>query len=748
MSQTFSPLFTKSDQLKTFEKQAFLNKSKLTEGTLLKINENLLTDFQDAKNTEISFSIPLENGDFLGINLEENNIFSDGFMVTTTDGTKETLYPYEKALHYFGKIEGIDNGFAAFSFFEDQIVGILSYDGANFTLEKVEELSKSGSPAQYIFYKESDFQISHNFECQTPDEFSTIDIALPNGFQLKSEPSTKSSMVNVDVYIECDYQMYMDFSSNVTTTTNYTTGLFNVVAAIYADAGGVGLGPTMVLSQVMVWTSMDPYGATTATTSGPVLEAFQCNTTTYNGRLAHLLSTSSQNLGGLAQLPSCPGTGQYIASIHGFSNIDGVYDPNLNNYSWDIGVLAHELGHNMSSPHTHACFWNGNNTQIDDCGNQWSLNNGNTPEGDACFDSNNPIIPAMGSIMSYCHLNTGNGINLAGGFNTQIGAQINTFAACLSTSIDCQSPGLNTMSTINTTSTSTRLICSLTSNVSFYGWGYKEAASMAGFTVVPTSTTTNYYDLTGLLPNTDYEFFVVLYCTGIGWGSWSCGQSFTTAGTGGACTIGTYMNPCTTGDFIESFTFGSFQNLGTACAFPGANNYSDYTTIGPDVQLGETYNVAINSGSAPQWYGVYIDFDQDGNFAEVGEFFDMGQAPGSTTINMNITIPMTATMGMTTMRVRSSWQGALVLADGCNTQLNYGEIEDYMIDINCPEFLTVSGNIANGFHSADNELTSTGTVQNTYTVIFEAGNGVTLNPEFEVEAGGLFEIIMQGCFNN
>ena len=85
-------------------------------------------------------------------------------------------------------------------------------------------------------------------------------------------------------------------------------------------------------------------------------------------------------------------------------------------YSWDVNVFSHEMGHNFGSRHTHNCIWNGNSTQIDDCGN---VHGSGTPG--SCYDSQNPIIPSGGgTIMSYCH-NDNVGINFSLGFGQQPG---------------------------------------------------------------------------------------------------------------------------------------------------------------------------------------------------------------------------------------------------------------------------------------------------------------------------------------
>ncbi len=82
--------------------------------------------------------------------------------------------------------------------------------------------------------------------------------------------------------------------------------------------------------------------------------------------------------------------GYGIAGVNGYFNY-----PNYN-YTWDINVVAHELGHNFGLPHTHNCYYEPN--MIDTCvtqTNPW-------PIGDACLTGQN--VPRPGTIMSYCHI--------------------------------------------------------------------------------------------------------------------------------------------------------------------------------------------------------------------------------------------------------------------------------------------------------------------------------------------------------
>ncbi len=210
----------------------------------------------------------------------------------------------------------------------------------------------------------------------------------------------------------------------------------------------------------------------------------------------------------------------------------------------------------------------------------------------------------------------------------------------------------------------------------------------------------------------------------------------------------TYSNQCTSGDFIQDFTFGAFTNLGTGCANPGTSNLSSYIGTGPTAQVSETYAVTVKAG--PDWaehVGLYIDFNSNGSYLDAGEFFNLGQAPANGTVMANVTIPADAPLGTKMLRVRCSYDESLTAADGCNTNLAWGEIEDYNIYLFCPNNLAVNDvPILDGTYNADQEITSVGTVPDGGNVTFSVGTGALLQPNFEVAVNGVFTVVLASCF--
>lgn len=145
----------------------------------------------------------------------------------------------------------------------------------------------------------------------------------------------------------------------------------------------------------------------------------------FDGDLAHLVTLKAN--GGVAYLDVlCAG---YWRT--GYSALMGSYN-NVPYYSWTVEVIAHELGHNVASPHTHACSWGPNGNEcIDRCGKDAGY--------DGCWGNdvcNGPLPDDGGTIMSYCHLLGGVGINFNKGFGQEVTdlmqSRINN-ASCLST---------------------------------------------------------------------------------------------------------------------------------------------------------------------------------------------------------------------------------------------------------------------------------------------------------------------------
>lgn len=108
-------------------------------------------------------------------------------------------------------------------------------------------------------------------------------------------------------------------------------------------------------------------------------------------------------VGGIAfldQLCNKKARGGYGVSTVYLSANDIPGNPNSNNaFVWDVFVAAHEMGHNIGSPHTHNCYWS---PPIDTCQLAPQID-----MTDGCFSDQSLRRVIPGTIMSYCHLVNG-----------------------------------------------------------------------------------------------------------------------------------------------------------------------------------------------------------------------------------------------------------------------------------------------------------------------------------------------------
>jgi Reprolysin family propeptide./FG-GAP repeat./Reprolysin (M12B) family zinc metalloprotease. len=352
----------------------------------------------------LTLPLPDGRGGAIELELARVDIFAEGFSVKTSKPTSENIKE-SYGIHYRGIVKGNDRSLAAISIFKNEIAGFYSTeDEGNYVLGR---LGGNNPNDRHILYAERDMKVHPDFSCHTEDPQG----ALPASAQQSADETGEAPAARcVKIYIEANYDLFQNKGS-VANVTSYVTAFFNQSKTLYANDG-----IAVAISEIFVWNTPSSYSGTSSLQQ---LQQFKATRTTFNGDLAHLLTLQS-SFGGIAYLDVLCVNRPFS---YAFSGIDPTFN-NVPTYSWTVMVFTHETGHNLGSPHTHACAWNGNNTAIDGCF---------TTEGGCA----NPGIPGGGgTIMSYCHLQSV-GINLSLGFGPQPKTLItNKFnaATCL---VDC-----------------------------------------------------------------------------------------------------------------------------------------------------------------------------------------------------------------------------------------------------------------------------------------------------------------------
>jgi len=150
------------------------------------------------------------------------------------------------------------------------------------------------------------------------------------------------------------------------------------------------------------------------------------------------------------------------------------------------------------------------------------------------------------------------------------------------------------------------------------------------------------------------------------------------------CTTGLYGSGCTWGDDLNSFTFATISNLNTGCT--GTGSYNDNTSMSATLVPGVTYNWSANTNySCCEYFAIWIDYNNDQDFNDAGEFIYGSTALGTTWSGTFSTPP---TPGTFRMRARVAYYAQMGATDAC-TYYSYGETDDYTITILAPELTAV-----------------------------------------------------------
>ncbi|OXB25429.1 peptidase M4 [Flavobacterium tructae] len=215
-----------------------------------------------------------------------------------------------------------------------------------------------------------------------------------------------------------------------------------------------------------------------------------------------------------------------------------------------------------------------------------------------------------------------------------------------------------------------------TDNVGVTGYDIYQGTTLKG-----SSTTTN-YTVTGLTALTAYSFSVKAKD--------GAGNVSTASNVVNVTTTAASLNYCnsqgnsTVDERIGKVVFGTINNTST-----GTTGYENYTAISTNAARGTAYTITIT----PVWtstvysegYAVFIDYNQDGDFTDAGETVWTKATSTAATATGTITIPATATLGTTRLRVSMKYNG---IPTSCES-FSYGQVEDYSINI------TASGAIVN-----------------------------------------------------
>ncbi|RKR10339.1 putative secreted protein (Por secretion system target) [Flavobacterium sp. 90] len=316
-------------------------------------------------------------------------------------------------------------------------------------------------------------------------------------------------------------------------------------------------------------------------------------------------------------------------------------------------------------------------------------------------------------------------IDLYGAGSAEVIATTNAFyavgvGAAYSGSTDTVAPSAPTaLAAAGTTGSSTNLTWTAsTDNVAVTGYDIYQGATLKG------SSTTTSYTVTGLTALTAYTFTVKAKDAAGNVSAASNAVNVTT--TAASVAYCTSKGNSATDERISKVVFGTINKTSTA-----TTGYEDFTATSTNAAQGTAYTITITptwtSSVYSEGYAVFIDYNQDGDFSDSGETVFTKAASTASTATGSITIPATATLGTTRLRVSMKYNA---IPTSCES-FSYGQVEDYTINI------TASGGIV----SEDVTAGLVETVETSSFALYPNPVGGELNVSFANSEGYSFRII-------
>ncbi len=205
------------------------------------------------------------------------------------------------------------------------------------------------------------------------------------------------------------------------------------------------------------------------------------------------------------------------------------------------------------------------------------------------------------------------------------------------------------------------------------GASYTLRYRVSGGAWTTTAVGGNSANLTGLTPETSYEVQVRSECPDSSTSAYSSSASFITTEI--------QLNYCTSQSTNTNDEYISRVELNTIDNASGAQFYSNFTNISTSLTQGQSYTITVTptwTGTVyPEGYGVWIDYNKDGDFSDAGEQVWTQAASTATPASGSFTIPVGTVVGNTRMRVTMQYNA---VPSACGN-FTYGEVEDYTVNL-------------------------------------------------------------------
>ncbi|MFH1049505.1 MAG: M12 family metallo-peptidase [bacterium] len=347
--------------------------------------------------------------------------------IITAYGEKQ-LKSFEPAF-YTGKIKDKENSNVTIFYFNGNLYSIIEQEGFdNYSISPV--VGNAGKSAHILTSQQTSLlgkDYNPFFDVHLDNEQTDYNL-----IKKLSEKTLSTELLQADIIIEATNDFYVIFN-DMNKVTAYIGAVMSHASQIFESNVYIQL----FVSQVVIHQdkASDPYRSTTQIYERLYQLKEQWRKKTVKRAIVCLMTdidyqggSGGYRVGGVSL-----GLGTLCNNNQAYCvfGMQGHYNYPTTNYTWDVSVSAHELGHAFGSPHTHNCYFAPN--MIDTC----ITKNLPQEDSDGCVTTGNPI-PRPGTLMSYCHLtNSTRTVGLY--FHERVKPIIRGFseqASCLKSAVD------------------------------------------------------------------------------------------------------------------------------------------------------------------------------------------------------------------------------------------------------------------------------------------------------------------------
>jgi len=312
--------------------KTILDKFNLHRGTL----QDLILPNTVAQSFSVSVSL---GGKRYTVNLQPNDVRTKNFKVYAADANGMRELPKPPSTTYRGVVQSHPNSIVAGSLFNGQLSAMVHFAHTTWTVQPLNEVVKSMPHTTHIVYRGTDLRELKNVKCGVDDHGHKH-----NGGQGNSGPMAVCKQA--ELAIDADNEYYKKNGSNNSQVQAAVTKLINGVNVIYKRDVEI----EHKISQIIIRTSP----VYTGTDLRSLLTQFRSRWQSSHGNVkrdtAHLM-TGRGSFSGIIGIA-------YLSAICSTSIGYGASKAYHSSLATNVGLVAHELGHNWGSNHCSgsACY--------------------------------------------------------------------------------------------------------------------------------------------------------------------------------------------------------------------------------------------------------------------------------------------------------------------------------------------------------------------------------------------------------